>query len=50
VGEEEGLDEPQRPIFRRDYFGPEEAIIIVLILVIVFSVLLFLWAFGEWSP
>lgn len=50
MGEEE-LDEPQRPLFRRDYFGLEETIVIViLIVVIVVFVLLMLSAFGEWSP
>ena len=45
---EEG--EPPRPLFKRDYFGLELAVLILILVVVLLFVLLMLSVFGELSP
>jgi len=46
----EGEEPPQRPFFKRDYFGLELTVLVVILIVVVFVfVFIMLAAFGELS-
>jgi hypothetical protein len=49
--EEEGSEEqPERPLFKRDYFGLELTVIVMILIIVVFVfVFVMLAAFGELS-
>jgi hypothetical protein len=46
--EEEGSE---RPLFKKDYFGLELTVLVVILLVVMVAFVLFmLTVFGEWTP
>jgi len=44
-------EESERPLFKKDYFGLElTVLVVILIVVMAFFILFMLAAFGEWTP